>query len=115
MSEPSTIRHAILELASEDFYGLWEICWKVAELLAAGEEGVVEPVQRALDELERAQQIGFYVRKRPEDEPIPVAAHDVDWRAAVTPEPPKPSEMQILVASSDSAPRRSPGPSGNPA
>lgn len=100
MTKSEDIRETILDLASEDFYGLWEVCWKARETFDGTDRELLSAVADELDSLARAGEVEFYVRESAMDEPRLVKPDDVDWRSALTLGQPE-GELHVLIAASD--------------
>lgn len=74
MSEPRA-RHVVLDLGSEDFYGLWEILWRLKEVCPnRGESDLLEEARSAIVQLVREGAVALYWRATAASEPVPIGA-----------------------------------------
>jgi hypothetical protein len=90
----------VLELAAEDYFGLWEVAWRLDNVFGAPESssdtpaGVVASLcDRGLAEL--------YTRERDADEPVPRGAQSFDLTAGSVWDEPKPSGAQSLIGATE--------------
>lgn len=96
---PAGIEREIHELLNEDFYGLWEIGWRVHT--AFGIDPMQDPVVLAevVASLQEKRIAELYVRERGEEGPVPIAVsgHSVDLTQPVAWAVPEPHQPQILL------------------
>jgi hypothetical protein len=78
------IEREVLELVEEDFYGVWEIGWRLHTAL--GVDPTVDPEQAAevVEALRRQHLVEIYVREWVDDNPRPISSsvRSIDLREA---------------------------------
>jgi len=80
-------RHVVLDLGSEDFYGLWEILWRLKTVCPnRGEADLLEEARSAIAELVQEGAVALYWRAtdtsgpvRVEEDPESVLGEFKNW------------------------------------
>lgn len=68
------IEREILELTDEDYYGLWEIGWRLSSALNLDASRNPEQAAVAILSLQRQGVVQIYVRERIDAAPVPLAS-----------------------------------------
>ena len=95
----SNIAREVLELAEEDYYGLWEIGWHVRTVL--GLDPTIEPsaLATAIEAMLSGGLIDIFVREWSDDDPLPIRStgHSVNLRDPMSWSVPERGAPQFLV------------------
>lgn len=95
----SDIEREILELVDEDFYGVWEVGWRLSTVLSIDPSRAPEDAAEAVASLRRQGAVEIYVREGVDDPPRPLASSGraldlfdpTAWRE------PRPGQPQFLI------------------
>lgn len=97
------VEREILELAEEDFYGVWEVGWRLVTALGVDPSSDPRSAADAVASLRREGHVEIYVREWTDDEPRPLAAsgRSIDLREASAWLEPQPGQPQFLIGVGD--------------
>src|SRR5688572_13961790 len=93
------IEREILELVDEDFYGVWEIAWRLNTVLGMNPEVDPAEVAAVVESLRQRRLVELYVREWVDDGPRPLASsgRSLDLREPSAWGMPRQGEPQFLL------------------
>lgn len=104
----SPVEIAVLDAATEDYTGLWEILWEVRRVLpGAREDEILQVAQATVRTMLSKGWLATYRRvgAAGSESPLPVDDVDTAIRDSASWQEPGPHSQQILVASTDEGDR----------
>ena len=93
------IEREVLELAEEDFYGVWEVGWRLRTAFGINPTEEPEVAAGAIESLRKQRLIEIYVREWVDDEPLPIGStgRTIDLGDPRAWRPPSHGEPQFLI------------------
>lgn len=89
----------ILELAEEDFYGVWEVGWRLVTALGVDPSSDPRLAAEAIASLKRQGRVDIYVREWIDDTPrqLALSGRSIDLNDASAWLEPQPGQPQFLI------------------
>ena len=93
----------VLELVVEDYYGLWEIVWRLENVFGPYPNSAAGEAARIVEGLRSHGLVTLWVREWTDDEPLPLGqtGHVVNLRNPSTWAVPPPDQHQILITATE--------------